>query len=83
LVVLGSNGEFPFLTSTERIEVLRTAKLEAAKAEKVCLSRLRAFMHDRATHHHLDGGFPATRVGNRAQAASDRWHRLCEHQGDH
>ena len=34
-MVLGSNGEFPFLTSAERIEVLRTAKLEAAKAEKV------------------------------------------------
>lgn len=37
LVVLGSNGEFPFLTSAERIEVLRTAKLEAAKAEQVRL----------------------------------------------
>mgnify|MGYP001028182758 CR=1 FL=1 len=37
LVVLGSNGEFPFLTSAERIEVLRTAKLGAAKAEQVRL----------------------------------------------
>lgn len=58
LVVLGSNGEFPFLTSAERIEVLRTAKLEAAKAEQVCLSRPHSFMNDRATHR-LDGGFPA------------------------
>jgi hypothetical protein len=61
LVVLGSNGEFPFLTSAERIEVLRTAKLEAAKAEQVRLSRLRAFMRGRATHRLLDGGFPLLR----------------------
>lgn len=41
LVVLGSNGEFPFLTSAERIEVLRTAKLEAAKAEQETGHKLR------------------------------------------